>query len=470
MTDTEEARTPKTEEATTRNTAEQGANIGIQAGQVHNSTVNLLLPEAPPQKKYEFGVRFLEEGVPARARKLIDDAIADGYEDGKVRFYWALAMLSKRTYNDLGAEERYRLRIIPDYLGRYVDDEWKRALTAIHELLECLYGSGGDTEQAHKKITDLPTEQRDPVVRHLDLVLTSAAKDSVWAETYKTAYDRQFGKERVNSAWAYFQADPVEAKARKPALISITGTDWWWAFAGTVAFAISAEFLVRTVMVNASPVPVVTGMIALSVAGCLGLHDAWEWHYRTIRLRAKEAAHLLRFGVALVPDGLTGLVHLTFLYYFTKYAPKKCDLDRWLAETAGIRVTMRDEIVDLYKKSDIEAGRVRWLIRYLVKDVNSRQVGGTLREYREEWRTRPATKMRCLLSFAVFVPAAVYAVDVVGRVDPVHGALAAHLSLQAGQWPRRDGHESSPNDAGTRTNAGSTSRCGRIDRRSTGAG
>ncbi|QTR04629.1 hypothetical protein J7S33_07195, partial [Saccharothrix algeriensis] len=68
------------------NTAEAGATVGIQAETVHNSTVYQVLPDASPRQKFEVGVRYLEDGVPVRARELINDAIAHGYDNGEVRF------------------------------------------------------------------------------------------------------------------------------------------------------------------------------------------------------------------------------------------------------------------------------------------------------------------------------------------------------------------------------------------------
>lgn len=170
-------------DAATNNTAEHGSTVGIQAEQVHNSTVYQVLPDASPGQKYEVGVRFLEDGVPARARDLIAEAIAHGYDDGEVRFHWMLAMLSKRSYRDLTSDDRERLRHTADLLHKYVDDEWKRALQAICELLPCLNDSAGDPGLVLDDLLALQTRQREKIVRHLDLVLTGGMKDAVWAET-----------------------------------------------------------------------------------------------------------------------------------------------------------------------------------------------------------------------------------------------------------------------------------------------
>ncbi|WP_317259587.1 MULTISPECIES: hypothetical protein [Streptomyces] len=80
--------------------------VGAQDGIVFDSTINVVPPDASPQKKYEVGVRCLEEGLPGRARELIWDAITHDHDGPQIRFHWALAMLSKRAHHDLSAEER----------------------------------------------------------------------------------------------------------------------------------------------------------------------------------------------------------------------------------------------------------------------------------------------------------------------------------------------------------------------------
>lgn len=170
-------------EAGTKNTAERGSQVGIQAETVRDSTVYIVNHDASPQQKYEVGVRYLEGGMPSKARELIHEAIVHDYDSGKVRFHWALAMLSKRSYRDLNAEDRERLARLSDLLPTYDDDEWKRALAAICLLLDRLEDSGSDPGPALKELTALPPLQHDLIVRHLDLVLDGVIKESLWATT-----------------------------------------------------------------------------------------------------------------------------------------------------------------------------------------------------------------------------------------------------------------------------------------------
>jgi hypothetical protein len=426
----------------TRNTAERGSRVGIQAEQVHNSNVYQVFHDTPPSEIYDIGMRFLEEGVPARARELIADAISRGYVNSEVRFNWVLAMLSKRAYRDLTVEERDQLGKLPDFLGRYPEDEWKRALEAIHELLECLHGSRGEPGGALKRIADLAKLQRDQILLHLDLVLTGSAKDNLWAEARETARAAQYSRDRVNRVWTYFQPDPVEARARRPAPSSTTPSDQGQAGTWTLFVVGASWYLGSAVLANVPPALAVSAFVIALGGGFFGFHTGWEWRYRALRLRAKEREHATRYGDDPDREGeFASDVHESFKHYFKKYTPPRLEPEVWLAATAGIRVTLRNEIVDLYRDEIValygdtkhRVGHVEWLIRYLVREVTNRRLSGTLRTYREQWRTRRTTKLLCVLSFAVVASVVVGVAAVVVPADPVPGGIAMAVLLLAGR-------------------------------------
>jgi hypothetical protein len=429
---------------TTNITAESESTVGIQAEQVnnctvystavHTSTVYQLPPDASPRKKYEVGVRYLEDGVPRRARDLIENAIAHGYEDGgEVRFHWVLAMLSKRSYRDLTFEERQRLERTATFLNSYPDNEWKRALEAICELLGYLNDPGVDPGLALTKLQALQSYQYDAIVRHLDLVLAGSLKDSLWAETRRKARETQFSNNRLNRVWAYFAPDPARPRVRKPAENSATAGDWFRAVTATGLFLIAVGVLGRSVLAHATPLPILAYLLAL-LAGYLGSRHGLEWRYQTVRLNAKDRDY---FGPRRVnrasEAGFANRVDHAFMHYFNKFVPSETDRAVWLTETAGIRNSLRDEIVDLYRESRTSADEVRWLIRYLVLDVNKRWKNGTLWEYREQYRTTPSTKVWCSLSLAALAPAAVCVIVAAIQAAPLTAAIATLLALVSGR-------------------------------------
>lgn len=426
----------------TQNTAERGSTVGIQAEQVHDSTVYQVFHDASPSETFEIGMRFLRDGVPARAREFVADAIGRGHENSEVRFYWALAMLSKRAYRDLTLQERDQLGKLPDFLCRYADDEWKRALEAIHELLESLHGSQGDPGPALKRIADLKKSQREQIVLHLDLVLTGGAKDNLWAEAREAARAAQHSGDRVNRVWAYFQPDPLEARACRPTRISTTPSEQGWAGTWTAVFMGAAWYLGSALLAAVTPALAVVAFVIALGAGFLGFRNGWEWRYRALRLRAKELEHVTRYGDDPDREGeFARDVDQSFRHYFREYTPPRLEADVWVTATAGIRATLREEIVELYKDEIVDrygdtknrVGHVEWLIRYLVREVKNRRLSGTLRTYREQWRTRRTTKLWSLLSFTVVALVLAGVAMVAVPVDPIRGGIAITVLFLSGR-------------------------------------
>jgi hypothetical protein len=424
---------PPTTDPATRNTAEHGSTVGIQAEHVHNSNVYMVQPDASPSQKYEVGVRYLEDGVPSRARALIHDAIVHGHDNGEVRFHWMLAMLSKRSYRDLTPEEHQGLGRASEILPDYADDEWKRALEAICELLDYLNDSGGDSKLALEKLRALQTRQRDEIVRHLDLFLTGSMKDNLWAETHQAAKAAQLSEDRLDRVWAYFHPEPSRPRVKHPAEDSTTPGNRFHALSCSGLFVIAVGYLGRSVLVHATPLPIVAYLLALA-AGYVGVSNGLEWRYRTERLRVKDRGYSGGQLINQAPEGgFASQVDHSFARYFGLYVPKDANREVWLAETAGIRNTLRNELVELYREKRTGVDRINWLIRYLVRDVRKRWEEDTLLEYRKQYQTEPSTKVWCSLSLAVLVPSAVNVIVAAIQTDPLPAAIATIVALASGR-------------------------------------
>jgi hypothetical protein len=427
----------------TFNTAESWSKVGIQAEEVHNSTVYhdstvyQVHPDATAQEKYRVGVRFLEDGVPAQARKLIHDAIIHGHDNSEVRFHWVLAMLSKRSYRDLTSDEREQLEQTSKNLRKYGDDEWKRALETICELLDSLNGSGGDPRLALQDLRALQPRQRDKIVRHLDLVLTGGMKDGLWAETRQAASDTRCSNGRLDRVWAYFHPVPIPHRARQPAQPDVIPGDRFRAATWASLFGIAIAYLGWLVLAYTAPLPIIAFLLALA-AGYVGSRNGLEWHYRSDRIKAKDREHFNRRPVNQnLKDGFANRVDHSFTYYFNKYSPQESDRAVWLDGTIGIRNTLRDEIVEIYREQRVGVDRVNWLIGYLVKDVRKRWRAGTLREYREQYRTHSSIKAWCSLAFTALVPAAAYVMLTAVRTDSLSASIAILVVLISGRAAAR---------------------------------
>lgn len=416
------------------NTAESWSTVGIQAGQVNGSTVHVYptiyqtAADATPLEKYKAGLAYLNDGVPAEACKLIGKAIAGGYEDGQVRFHWLLAMLSKRSLRDLTPAEREQLARVPEFLPRYADDEWRRALEAVCELLERLRGRE-DTRPALKGLLALQPTQREKIERHLDLVLTGSMKASLWAETHHRAMEQREANQRNGRVWAYFEPDPIEARARPPAQKFTTRRDKFMAVAWSGVSVIAGGYLGWTALLLARPLPILAFVAALA-AGYVAVVNGLERHYRAQRLAAKEREYSDRRDRSRAPEGGFGKgVDHSFAHYFAIYVPHSVERETWLAGTAGIRSALRDEIVEIYRESRIPAERINWLIRYLVGDVRKRWETGNLWEYRDRYRTPLSAKVRHAVALVALVPATMTFLVAAIPAHPLTALLAAIVVL-----------------------------------------
>lgn len=420
-------------EAMTTNTAESGSTVGIQAEQVHNSNVYMGSPDDPPERKYQIGVNYLDNGIPSRAREWIDEAIARDYDGPEVRFHSALALLSKRSYRELTGDERGQLGQLPDHLATYADSAWTRALEVLCELLEHLDSPDRDPAPALKKLQDLPERQREKIVHHCDLVLTGGMKDSLWAETKGAAKQGQLAGDRGNRVWAYFQPDPIQPRVRHPEPNATTPEDRLYAVLATGGLAGALGVLGWTLLQHPTPIAVIAYLVMMAGAA-VASRAAFEWRYRTQRLRTKEREYAVRFHGREAPEGgFAKQVDHDFQHYAHKYAPKDVDRSVWLAETQGPRAALRDEVVELYRESRIQAGRVRWLIRHLIRDLRRQWREERLFAYRQQYRTPASTQAWCLSALVVGALATCAVVDATVRADPLLTLASVLIAAASGR-------------------------------------
>ncbi|ASU79055.1 hypothetical protein CDG81_13025 [Actinopolyspora erythraea] len=421
------------ETTTTTNTAGSGSSVGIQAEQVHNSTVYMVSSDDPPAQKYQVGVNYLDNGVPLRARERIDEAIARDYDGAEVRFHWALALLSKRSYRELSTDERGLLGELPDHIATYPDSEWTRALEALCELIDPLAVPDRDPAPALEKLRSLPARQREKIVRHCDLVLTSGVKDSLWAETRRTAERGQRAGNRENRVWAYFQPEPISPRAQYPDPKGATPQHWLRAVLASALFVGSLGVLGWILLQRPAPISVIAYSVMVT-GSVIGARTGFEWRYRKQRLQAKDREYSGDFVDQQEPEtGFVKRVDNAFRYYAHKYPPRNVDRSVWLAKTRGIRRALRDEIVEIYRESRISVGRVTWLIRYLVIDVQKQWSADLLFSYRRQYRTPLSTRIWCLSALVAVALAACLVIEAAVRTDPLPALTSVLVAVTGGR-------------------------------------
>ncbi|QSB04673.1 hypothetical protein [Natronoglycomyces albus] len=383
------------------NSAGPNATIGIQAEEVHNATVYQMSPQPSPQEKFATGLRYLNDGIPSQAIKLISNAIASGLDNAEVRFYWALAMLSKRTYRDLSRDERNHLDEFAISGRRYPPSEYQTALEAIRQVLCHINGTGSDLETAEKEILALESHLRVKIERHLSLVLSGATRDKLWGETKKHAAADRFGSNRTKRVWAYFHPDPIKPRVRKVERPNVTTSDQATASAAIGIVMLATIYLGWTALTNVLLVPLLAFPVVL-IAGYVGVRDVLEWRYRLDRIRFKDSQYCSTYTTETRGDsGFANQVSRSFTRYFARYRPHGVDPDMWLVLTSGIRGHLRNEIAHLYREQRIPIGRVNWLIGHIAQQVRRQLLDGTFYDYRTRYRLDQETALRCVLSLTV---------------------------------------------------------------------
>ncbi|MGQ4269190.1 hypothetical protein [Nocardiopsis changdeensis] len=401
---------------------------------MHDSHIYFVGPDDPPERDYEVGRGYLADGVPSKAREHLEKARARGFTGPEIHFHRALAILSKRSYRDLTKEDRAVLKALSGHGALAGRDAWKRGLGVVFALLSCVDGSGGDAEAAVAELDFLPAVQRDLILRHLDLVLTGSMKQSVWHRVRANAKKARYSNDRVGRVWAYFEPEPAGARAEHPEPQATDGRD---VFIGVLLAAASLGPV--AVMVGSSltqgSLPALLACLAVFVFGPVAGWHVAAWHHKYRRRLALERAY--GYGRSPVPPpkgGFADQVERLFDHYFDKYAPDPSDKYAWLARTRGVRRCLRDEVVRTYRERGIEADRVKWLVRFMVRDVRRRLRDGEPVEPYEIHQVDPAVKARCTALCLATATAVATVVATAFQQAPVSTAACVVLAAAAARF------------------------------------
>ncbi|MFG2996397.1 hypothetical protein [Streptomyces sp. NPDC048340] len=421
----------------THHSAAYDSTVGIQAETVHNSNVYFVHPDASPAEKYRVGVRFLEDGIPSRARDMITDAIAHGHDSAEVQFHWVLAMLSARSYHDLNTEELQRLRRASGLVRNYAAGEWRSALRITFELLAMLSTADSDTGLVLQRLRALPPRQREAILRHLDLVLTGGLKDALWAENRERAEADRFGNDRVQRIWAYFEPDPIGPRALPPRPSTTIAAAQAAFPARAVLFTVGSAALWISALVS-EPVEAVIELLVALCAGWTAVRFGRRWWCRERRPNATAEAHVPHLADPnATGDGFTNRVRHAFDHYFAIRTPHGFAPQEWLGHTVHIRYGLSAEIALLYRENRINVDRVTWLIRYLAEDARDRHNRGTLFDQGPQDRI-PATSKA--LSAVALVVLGFTALAMLATAASDAGASRMFLTLLAAAGAGWSGH------------------------------
>jgi hypothetical protein len=410
-----------------------GGRHGAVADTIHGGVHNYyhVPADATPQEKADIALRYLESGQATTARRLLSEVVVHLDDEPRIWFHWLLAFFSGRTLWELSAEDQASLRSARVRIAELDQDtRWSRGSRAIFRLVDVTMSHTEEGEAISAALADLDqldeAEHRD-VLRHLERVLQGPLKDAVWHQGLAEAtVDRVAGRRR-DRVWKFFEPAPAAPRTRpvRPA----AATAEFRALAGLVMVAALAALgsLGWLGLRRGDASALVAVMVCLGAAGVALINGA-DWRFRIERRRTADRA-LRTLRVAAPPRGFAGKVDRLYARYTKRYAPEEADRPSWYAETDGPILRLRDELVEVYREARIPPGRVRWLIRFQVRELKREWADGTLAEQRRRWDVPAHVKGAVVAGIVIAFAALAWAAQSAARQDPLPalGALAASV-------------------------------------------
>ncbi|MEU8080312.1 hypothetical protein AB0B31_33255 [Catellatospora citrea] len=412
--------------ATVTNNAGDNANVGVQAGTVHEINFYGGEDSASPEDKFSHGMKYLAAGMPGRARELIDAAIVAGHENSKVWFYWLLALLSDRTMRQIDEQDLARLRAVHHRLPTH-GNAWAEALRTVLHLFDAVRAPAAEARVVLKELDDLGDLQRDLILRHLNLMLDGQLDNEVWDRTMERVDAGRMANRRTERVWMFFEPRPATPRIRVVEPVRTTFAQRLGAAALTTVMAF-AVFTLTWLVSSGDPtaLPVYVCSVAGAVAfACYG----WRWRSQEPNpLGGVQEQPVPRQRESSPPaGGFAHQVDRSFQHYFAKYAPDGADRATWLIDTANVRRRLRDEVVEIYRERRTSADQLGWLIRFMVGDVKRRWMNGVHLSGFARPVVTVATKLQAAAGFAVMALGFVWSVGATVRQSPLAGLATAAL-------------------------------------------
>lgn len=359
-----------------------------------------------PERQFEVGLRYLEISAPSEARELIRKAVARGYQNSRANFYLTLALLSGRTVQSLTDQELAQLAHARRWATQHSEDPWARGINVVGSLLDSLPQTTAETPDPAaigavvKEFESLDPSLQETILNHLEVFLAGPHQDWTWQKTFAAARRDRTANERTQRVWKFFQTKPIPPRQVSPPPIRTDAADFLRACGGSALLLATGLLVVNhawaySSLRSAGYLMVVLGAAVVAVR--TGFTIKLAQHRRRI------ARQRLTFTPQRVPaqfDRFASAMDSLFGRYFGRYLPQDMARETWLAETAGIRQSLRNELVELYREKGVDAKRVAWLVRFLASDVKRLWLSGELTADPENSRVPSPT--RAAFGAAVF--------------------------------------------------------------------
>ncbi|GAA2165076.1 hypothetical protein [Actinomadura napierensis] len=417
-----------------RDEARVGGMFGVVNGNVNIYDVG---SSATPEEKFDTALNLLDGNMPRRAEELIEEAVEGGHRNHRVAYYWALAVLSGRSFDDLGPDEFQALQRCSLMVVQDQSDPWLETLHVITNFINCLIvqeHSGdlteADLDPAIQDYDNLPEERREEIRRHLGLIMTGALQDQLDVRYAAEATKRRMAGDRTGRAWKFFAPIPVPPEPRTLIRPELSRRRRSAAVAGAVLAGLGLA-IVFILTVTAQPMAALVFAAATGGGGYLLATRGRAWVVARDLIAVDDARHGLprsgkrRYAADAPEEGTDDRVWVESdkgddqerdklwrrnsfrntvqpwvnAWFAGQNPTDATKRNEWWEATAGIRTTLAADIQRRFGGSDVMVDQLAWLITWRVGRTKKAWEAGELRADRD--RLEEAAPSRAMVTLGV---------------------------------------------------------------------
>jgi hypothetical protein len=177
-----------------------------------------------PEELFTIGCRYLAAGAAQRAVELITEAVARGFRAPQVAYYWAVAVLAGKPFDQVKRADFETFEKALEMADGYTVGPWRGAVHVVAGLLDCYISErAADHEFDQDTFADvmsrfdrLPEDRKEEIGRHLALLLGGAVQNRLDAERREQIKRHRLARDRRRRVPLFFEADPEPPRLRRP--------------------------------------------------------------------------------------------------------------------------------------------------------------------------------------------------------------------------------------------------------------
>jgi hypothetical protein len=389
---------------TVHNHASGNARFGLQVGVVHGDVKVYQYSEGTPEEQFEIGYNNLQAGIARKAEELIGESIARGNGSDRTLFYYALAVLSGRSINEVMQHDFAKLEGVfssPHFEGT---GPYGQSLLVVKQVIWCLIEQDSTGAQPHHQNVDaalaafdgLPPERQAEISRHLDMVLAGVIQDRMDHLESRSVQVGREARDRRTRAVKFFLPDPAPPRLRASVSPPFGAGTVLRMVVGALALAVLGYVVVSVLLRVARPGPwaAAGGLLLVIVAmawASLELHFRRSWRDRLRRrFENQDVVHRDPWDGRYPEEQAARFTRRIYEIYaaaFAVFGPSGPDAARWAHDTRGLHAALANETALTYGPPGALAPEgLEWLAEYQVRRIAAAWAAGTFHSYRKARR------------------------------------------------------------------------------------